>query len=141
MATAQSISNLATSSLQNAQTRIHGLSNVMLNDLGSLRASLTVDFNDASASIAQIITDMRATLVSDLPLNEKVGRVGTEVRERVSPVLENIASRVKEVVQALVKRGEDALENAEDAPKTRPNNNNSNANDAQDGNGSNGYAS
>jgi hypothetical protein len=47
-----------------------------------------------------------------MPLNEKVTRIGTEVKYRVGPVLEKVAGRVREFIGVLAKRGEEALDSA-----------------------------
>lgn len=127
--TSHSISVLASSSITNAQTRIHALSDNMLTELQKLQASSTglaaslqnsatstlhnsttqlqtqippqvqEIYNEFSQRLTTTITDLR-TIVSDkdLPLPEKVGRVGAEVREQVTPLLENLKATVAELI-------------------------------------------
>lgn len=56
-------------------------------------------YADFSATLSSTITDLRAILTTkDLPLQEKVARVGHEVGERVQPLLENLKKSVQEVI-------------------------------------------
>ncbi|KAH9478236.1 hypothetical protein JR316_0008689 [Psilocybe cubensis] len=123
--TAASISTVASSSLASAQNRIHTLSDTMLAELQKLQAStnsLTTSLqaslqNSASqlqsqlpSQIQQSYADLSAALTStvnelttiittkDLPLQEKVARVGKEVQERVHPLLETVKKGVSEVL-------------------------------------------
>lgn len=141
--TSHSISVLASSSITNAQTRIHALSDNMLAELQKLQASSTAlaaslqnsatstlhnsttqlqtqippqvqeIYKEFSQRLTTTITDLR-TIVSakDLPLPEKVGRVGAEVREQVTPLLENLKATVSE----LIARGRAAVPGSPSSP-------------------------
>ncbi|KAK0203497.1 hypothetical protein DFS33DRAFT_1260962 [Desarmillaria ectypa] len=143
--TSHSISVLASSSITNAQTRIHTLSDNMLAELQKLQASSTALaaslqnsatstlhnsttqlqtqipphvqelYNGFSQRLTTTITDLR-TIVSakDMPLPEKVGRVGAEVREQVSPLLDNLKATVTE----LLARGRAAVPGSPSSPPT-----------------------
>ena len=50
-------------------------------------------------------------LKSDLPLNEKVGRVGVTVQVRVTPLLEAATMRVQETIKAATTLREGGKEN------------------------------
>lgn len=102
MQTAHSITDLASSSLTNAQASIHALSDTMLQELQKLQAStaslpqsLQSSFPDLSATISEF----RSIVTSkDITLNEKATKVGLEVRDRVHPLLEEAKKRVRELV-------------------------------------------
>jgi hypothetical protein len=123
--TAQSINALASSSFTSAQSRVHNLSENMIAELQKLQAqtqSLSASIQSSiGASKSQIqtqlgpqiqqtyaeisnvlsatITDFNEILKKkDTPLPEKVGLVGKEVRERVSPLLETIKKGLTEVL-------------------------------------------
>ncbi|EAU84786.1 hypothetical protein CC1G_00305 [Coprinopsis cinerea okayama7 len=130
---AQSINSLASSSFANAQTRVQALSESMLSELqklqsqtASLAASIQTTINtsksqiqnnlapqiqqtysEISSALGDAISDLTEILKKkDTPLPEKVGLVGKEVRERVTPLLEtvrkgfsDILARGKDVVQ------------------------------------------
>ncbi|EGO03996.1 hypothetical protein SERLA73DRAFT_175713 [Serpula lacrymans var. lacrymans S7.3] len=110
--TAQNITNLASSSLTNAQTRIHGLSGSMVQELQKLQSStaqlpqqLQSNFPDLSATI----TDLRNIVTApNVPMNEKVNKVTTEVKERVRPMLDNVSRRVSELVNVLGQKKDEA---------------------------------
>jgi hypothetical protein len=109
--TAQSITAIASSSYTNAQTRIHGLSDKMLAELqkvqattASLPQSLQSTFPDLSATI----TDLRNIITQkDLPHNEKVNKVGQEVKDRVNPLLDVVSNRIKELLGVATAKKED----------------------------------
>jgi hypothetical protein len=100
--TAHTITDLASSSLANAQTRIHSLSDTMLQELqklqtstASLPKSLQSSFPDLGATISEFHNIVTS---KDITLNEKATKVGSEVRDRVNPLLEDAMKRVKELV-------------------------------------------
>ncbi|KAJ6565982.1 hypothetical protein B0H10DRAFT_2238742 [Mycena sp. CBHHK59/15] len=77
--TADSITALASS----ANSRIHALSDSLLAELQRLQNSL----------LADTITALRGIVATpNLPLNEKVARVGAEVQDRVRPMLNRMLS-------------------------------------------------
>ena len=114
------------SSIATAQSRVASLSDNMLAELNKLQNSATgTSFKDSlqtnlqsSASqiqsqipqIHQSYTDLSAALSStsgelrsimtnqDLPLQEKIGSVGTEVRERIQPLLDSMKNGVSKVL-------------------------------------------
>jgi len=122
--TAQSITAAASSSLASAQSRVTTLSDNMLVELdklqksaASLTASLQTTFQNSASQIQsqipqiqQSYTDLSAALSStaneltsimtkkDIPLQEKVSRVGKEVRERIQPLLEAVKKGVSDVL-------------------------------------------
>ncbi|TFK44975.1 hypothetical protein BDQ12DRAFT_642067 [Crucibulum laeve] len=124
--TAHTITTLATSSLNTAQSRINTLSDNMLAELQKLQASTAAlqsslhsssqiqsqippqiqqTYAELSAALTATVNDLKAIMTQkDLPLQEKVGRVGHEVKERVTPLLEGVRKGVSEV---LTKRGVD----------------------------------
>ena len=135
--TAQSITAATSSSLASAQSRVTSLSDNMLVELDKLQksgASLTASLqttlqNSASQiqsqipQIQQSYADLSAALSStanelsciitnhELPLQEKVSRIGKEVGERIQPLLESVKRGVSEVL-------------ARSAPHTNPANGN-----------------
>jgi len=122
--TAQSITTLASSSLANAQQRVHALADTMLQDLQNLQrstanlsASLAASvqsasanqqaaFNDLSNSFSCAVTDFREILAEPIPVNEKVTRVVTKVKKQVGPLLDEAARRAGEVIDAVRGRAE-----------------------------------
>jgi hypothetical protein len=71
--------------------------------LGDLHTSL----NDLSTSLGATINDLRTILVSDAPVGEKATKVGQEVQERISPLLERLAK----MVGVVKNKGEEAAQN------------------------------
>lgn len=110
--TAHTITELASSSLTTAQARIHALSDNMLQELQKLQAStaalpqsLQSSFPDLSATIS----DFRNIVIDkDITLNEKATKVGQEVKERVSPILDDVMKKVKELVGIAVSKKDEA---------------------------------
>ncbi|KAJ2931749.1 hypothetical protein H1R20_g5374, partial [Candolleomyces eurysporus] len=123
--TAQSINALASSSFTSAQSRVHNLSENMVAELQKLQAQTQSLSSSIQSSIeasksqiqtqlgpqiqqtyAEISTVLSHTIADfneilkkkDTPLPEKVGLVGKEVRERVSPLLETIKKGLTEVL-------------------------------------------
>jgi len=137
--TAQSITQLASSSITHASTRIHSLSDTMLVELQKLQTSTTFlsaslqsqasqlqtqippqvqqTYAELCKSLSSAVTDFHAIVTTkDLPLQDKVGRVGHEVQERVAPLLESF----KKGISDLLARGkQDVAAVAATAP--RPN--------------------
>ncbi|KAF9051961.1 lipid droplet-associated perilipin protein, partial [Panaeolus papilionaceus] len=123
--TAHNITSVASSSLSSAQSRIHGLSDNMLAELQKLQsstASVTASFQaslqkstsqiqsqipeqiqqsyaDVTAALSSAAQELAAILkTKDMPLQEKVTRVSSEVRERITPLLETVKKGVAEVL-------------------------------------------
>jgi hypothetical protein len=57
------------------------------------------------------VNELTTVLKSDLPLNEKVGKVGVTVQERVTPLLEAATVRVQETIKAATTLREGYKEN------------------------------
>ncbi|KIL63409.1 hypothetical protein M378DRAFT_127665 [Amanita muscaria Koide BX008] len=120
METAQAITQLASSSINSAQKRVHELSDTMLQELhklqsstASLSASLqstATTLNDSASHIQHAYHDISSRLSStasefstiiidkNLPLPEKASRLGKEVQEQISPLLETIRKSLNEVL-------------------------------------------
>jgi hypothetical protein len=122
--TAQSITAATSSSLASAHSRVTGLSDSMLVELDklqksavSLTASLQTSLQNSASQlqsqipqIHQSYIDLSAALSSaaselssivtnqDLAIQEKVSRLGREVRERIQPLLESVKQGVSEVL-------------------------------------------
>ncbi|TFY64549.1 hypothetical protein EVG20_g5908 [Dentipellis fragilis] len=120
--TAHNISNLATSSLGAAQAKVHSMSDTMVQELQKIQAStsalpahLQASFKPVQEGIQSTITDLSTVLKSEIPLNEKVTKLGDTVQERVKPVLEAATVRVQETIKAVTasakKEGNDVKEN------------------------------
>jgi len=62
--------------------------------------------------IASTISDLSNVIKSDLPVNEKVGKLRLTVKDHVTPVLENAAVRLQDAIRSLTARdaaGEDGI--------------------------------
>ncbi|KAF8888610.1 hypothetical protein BD779DRAFT_1523936 [Infundibulicybe gibba] len=123
--TAHSISTLASSSLHSAQCKIHALSDNMLVELQKLQTStaqmsssfqsttshtyadLSQKYVELSESLATAIVELRTIVTTkEMSVQEKVEKVGAEVKGKVRPVLgdilrgvESLLGRGKEIVQ------------------------------------------
>jgi len=119
--TAQSIRAATSSTLASAHSRVAGLSDNMLAELVKLQKSV-VSFKDSlqnsassqiqmqmpqihqsyadlSAALSSAASELRGIITNqELPLQEKLGRVGTEVCERIQPLLESMKSGVSKVL-------------------------------------------
>ena len=119
--TAQSITQLASASITTASTRIHSLSDTMLTELQKLQAStasisaslqtqasqlqtqippqVQQTYTELSKSLSSTITNFHAIITTkDLPLHDKVGRVGHEVQECVAPLLESFKKGISDLL-------------------------------------------
>ena len=132
-ATAQSLSDLASSSYGAAQTRVHALSDTMLSELhkvqvrsvppllriesvltcaaaptqastAALPGTLQSTFQDVSANLTSTINELSGILTSPEPLPEKATKVREHVQERVQPLLDTATARVQEILGALKAR-------------------------------------
>jgi hypothetical protein len=63
--------------------------------------------------IASTISDLSNVIKSDLPVNEKVGKLHLTVKDHVTPVLETAAVRLQDAIRSLTARvdagGEDGI--------------------------------
>lgn len=109
-----------------AQKRVHDLSDKMVHELqkvqqssASLSSSLSSSlhsasatqqeaFNDISAALVTTISDLRGILGEQIPMNEKMSRVGAEINNKVRPVLDTITKKVSEIFGAVLSRAENA---------------------------------
>ncbi|EKM75340.1 hypothetical protein AGABI1DRAFT_132361 [Agaricus bisporus var. burnettii JB137-S8] len=117
---AHSISTSASSSISHVQARVHSLSDTMVAELHKLQAS-TVSlstslqsnsaiasavhsrlpshvqqaFTEVSHSISSAASDLSSVVkAKDIPLQEKVSKIGSEVRERILPLLGRVTVAV-----------------------------------------------
>lgn len=60
--------------------------------------------------IASTISDLTNVIKSDLPVNEKVSKLGLTVQDHVTPVLETAAARLQDAIRSLTVRVEAAGE-------------------------------
>ncbi|KAL4072477.1 hypothetical protein V8B97DRAFT_2041112 [Scleroderma yunnanense] len=110
--TANSIQDLASTSLTHAQARIHTLSDSMLLELQKLQqttAALPQTLQSTYPDISKSVKGLRDIITTpDMPVSEKVNRMGMEVKERVSPLLEKLSQRISELVNVLSTKKEEA---------------------------------
>ncbi|KAI0029234.1 hypothetical protein K488DRAFT_73136 [Vararia minispora EC-137] len=104
--TAQSITQLASSSIDTAQQRVQSLSDTMVQELkkvqsstAALPAHLQSAFQPVQQTLSATIHDLSDVIKSDASLNDKVNRVSATVRERVTPVLDAAADAIRSVLQ------------------------------------------
>ncbi|KAI0365811.1 lipid droplet-associated perilipin protein [Pilatotrama ljubarskyi] len=110
-ATANSLSDLASSSYGAAQSRVHALSDTMVAELQKVQAStaalpaaLQSSFHDVSTNLTSTINELSAILTSSEPVPDKVNKVRDTVQERVQPILDTATARVQEILAALKAR-------------------------------------
>ncbi|KAF8069071.1 lipid droplet-associated perilipin protein [Lyophyllum atratum] len=122
--TAESITELTTSSIANANTRVHNLSESMVIELqklhnaansftasiqSSVRDSTTQiqnqippqiqkSYTDLTNNLSASLTELRKIMATDMPLQDKVGRIGQQVQCSVSPVLEAMRNGLSELM-------------------------------------------
>lgn len=111
--TANSIQGLASASITGAQSRIHSLSDSMLQELQKLQqstATLPQTLQSTYPDISKSITDLRDIVTTpDMSVTDKVHRVAEEVREGVRPMLEKLSQRIGELAKVIgTKREEGA---------------------------------
>ncbi|KAF9239789.1 hypothetical protein BU15DRAFT_46314 [Melanogaster broomeanus] len=103
--TANSIQGLASASITNTQSKIHALSDSMLMELQKLQQSITAlpqTLQSTYPDISKSVTDLRNIVTTpDMPVGDKVHRVGQEVKERVSPMLEKLSQKIGDLVNVL----------------------------------------
>ncbi|KIJ61534.1 hypothetical protein HYDPIDRAFT_189459 [Hydnomerulius pinastri MD-312] len=114
--TANSIQSLASASITSAQARIHTLSDSMLQELQKLQqstAALPQTLQSTYPDISKSVTELRNVIATpDMPVTDKVNRVGQEVKERVSPMLEKLQQRIGDLVNVLGTKKDEASGNA-----------------------------
>ncbi|KAI0266113.1 hypothetical protein BC834DRAFT_824178 [Gloeopeniophorella convolvens] len=122
--TAKSIQNLASSSVAAAQSKASSLSDTMIVELqkiqaatAALPANLQSSFKPVQEGITSTIADLSSVIKSDLPLNEKAGKVRATVQDHVTPVLESASARLQEAIRSLTARTEAAAGEAATAAK------------------------
>ncbi|OAX35921.1 hypothetical protein K503DRAFT_773002 [Rhizopogon vinicolor AM-OR11-026] len=119
--TANNISSLASTQINNAQTRIHTLSDTMLLELQKIQhstAELPQTLRATYPDVSKTITDLGDIVADrDLPVTEKVNRVGKEVKERVSPLLEKLTQRIGELLNILGSKKEEAQSTVQETAK------------------------
>lgn len=103
--TANSIQGLASASITGAQTRIHSLSDSMIQELQKLQqstAALPHTLQSTYPDISKTITDLRDIVTTpDMSVGDKVHRVTEEVREGVRPMLEKLSQRIGDLAKAI----------------------------------------
>lgn len=60
--------------------------------------------------IASTISDMSNVIKSDLPVNEKVSKLRSTVKDHVTPVLENTSVMIQDAIRSLTVRVDAARE-------------------------------
>lgn len=103
--TANSIQGLASASITGAQSRIHALSDSMLQELQKLQqstATLPQTLQSTYPDISKTITDLRGIVTTpDMSVTDKVHRVAEEVREGVRPMLEKLSQRIGDLAKVI----------------------------------------
>lgn len=115
--TANSISALTSSGINNAQTAFHSVAENLLSEMQKIHqsiAQLPQTLQATYPDISKTVVDLRDTITnSSLPVPEKINRVGREVKERVSPLLEKLTQRISEIISVLGSKAEEAKNTAE----------------------------
>ncbi|KAI9509281.1 hypothetical protein F5148DRAFT_1189124 [Russula earlei] len=122
--TAKSIQVVASSSVLAAQQKVSSLSDTMVSELQKIQAAtstlptnLQASFKPVQEGIASTISDLSSVIKSELPLNEKVGKLRLTVQDHVTPVLETAAVRLQDAIRSLTARVEAVGENASASPQ------------------------
>ncbi|KAI0781952.1 lipid droplet-associated perilipin protein [Abortiporus biennis] len=112
---AQKVNAIASTSYGAAQEKIHGVSDVMLQELqkvqtstANLPAAVQASFNDISTHLSSAIHDVSAILTSPDPLPDKAHKLRETVQDRVQPILDASAARVQQILDSI--RGKAAEE-------------------------------
>ncbi|KAI0726526.1 lipid droplet-associated perilipin protein [Fomitopsis betulina] len=107
-ATAQDLSQIASTSYGTAQTKVHSLSDTMLSELHQVRATTAAlpahaqaAFADISQQLSSTITDLTVILRSEEPVHVKVTKVKDTVQEHVQPILAAAAARAQEMLNVV----------------------------------------
>ncbi|KDQ58322.1 hypothetical protein JAAARDRAFT_128809 [Jaapia argillacea MUCL 33604] len=143
-ATAQNISDVASSSIHSAQQRVQSLSDVMIQELqkiqqastSTLPSHLQHSLQDLTQNLHTTINDLSAILTEkDVPLSQKVGKISTLVQDRVHPVLEATSERVNVMISVVTGKVEKAKEETEETVEVAEDRGKSYAQAVQEGNG------
>lgn len=117
--TAQSISNVLSSSYGAATTRVHQLSDTMLTELAHLQASAADLPSHAQASlgglterVGVVIGDVKGVLASDAPVADKLGRLRVAIEQQVQPLLAGATARVQGAVSAVRAKAEEVTKSS-----------------------------
>jgi L-cysteine desulfidase len=70
----------------------------------ALPANLQASFKPVQDGIASTISDLSDVIKSDLPVNEKVGKLRLTVQDHVTPVLDTTAARIQDAIRSLTAR-------------------------------------
>jgi hypothetical protein len=85
----------------------------MLQELQKLHAStaaLPQSLQSSFPDLGATVSDFRDIVTAkDITLNEKATKVGQEVKERVSPILDDVMHKVKELVGIAVSKKDEAV--------------------------------
>jgi hypothetical protein len=76
----------------------------------ALPTNLQASFKPVQEGIASTINDLSGVIKSDLPVNEKVNKVRTTVKDHVTPVLETAALRLQDAIRSLTARTDTGTE-------------------------------
>ena len=76
----------------------------------ALPTNLQASFKPVQEGIASTISDLSEVIKSDLPVNEKVGKLRLTVQDHVTPVLDTAAARLQEAIRSLTARVDAASE-------------------------------
>jgi uncharacterized protein YoxC len=81
---------------------------------------------DISDGLTTSIHELSGIISSDVPFNEKAGKVKDTVQQKVQPLLNAATSRVQEILKAVSSRGQEAKETAEEKVKDKTQNGSAN---------------
>ena len=89
------LQNSAASFKDSLQTNLQSSASQIQSQLPQLHQSYT----DLSAALSSAANELASIMTNqDLPLQERIGRVGTEVRDRIQPLLESMKNSVSKVL-------------------------------------------
>ncbi|KAG2056010.1 hypothetical protein BDR06DRAFT_953426 [Suillus hirtellus] len=115
--TANSISALASNQFNNAQNAFYGVAHNLLSEMQKIQhstAQLPQTIQATYPDISKTVADLHDIITNpSLPVPEKLNRVGREVKERVSPLLEKLTQRIGEIINVLGSKAEEAKHTAE----------------------------
>lgn len=90
----QKVQNSVASLPDSLQTTFQNSASQIQSQIPQIQQSYT----DLSAALSSTANELTSIIKKDLPLPEKVGRVGREVRERIQPLLEAMKKGVSDVL-------------------------------------------
>ncbi|KAG2356098.1 hypothetical protein BDR07DRAFT_1613318 [Suillus spraguei] len=115
--TANSITAIASNKINNAQTAFHSVAENLLSEMLKIQqstAKLPQTLQATYPDISKTVADLRNIITNpSLPVPEKINRVGGEVKERVSPLLEKFTQRISEIISLLGSKAEEAKSTVE----------------------------